>query len=126
MLLFEQGVALLEFVELTQFPDQPGVQYDLALLATQPSLARFLAPAREHERVNVQSLCDVLDLYPTQLAQLHRAELELQRVAADSTWLCGSSHLTPPSSVRLRCLLFRGKSSVGFSAGLGTVHSPSG
>jgi hypothetical protein len=54
---------LLEFVELMQLSDQPGVEHDLAVLAARAPLASFLTPAREHERVDGY----ILDLNPRSL-----------------------------------------------------------
>src|SRR5512134_2157038 len=107
MLLFEQGVATLQFSQLHEFGHKPRAQHDLLGLRPQPPLAVLLAPAREHERMDIQGLRNVLHLNSRQPAELYRTDLELSAVLRYSLGLCRSSHRTPPSSVRWKCLLNR-------------------
>src|SRR4030067_1938314 len=100
MFLLERGVLALD----------PGQLRHVALLAglrrhrrpgLDPAFARLLAPARQHERMNVQRLGDVLNLDAGELAELHRLELEFSGVAMNLPWTrCPGHHnpLCPPQA----------------------------
>ena len=92
MLLLEQCVTLLELGELPKLHGELTIELDLGRLAAQDAVAHLLAPAREHERVDVQGLGDLLDLDPGKLAQANRAELELETVAMNPRELLGTGH----------------------------------
>ena len=67
----------------------------LHALRHDPSLARLLAPTRQHERMDVKRLRDVLHLNARQLAQPHRRRFESIAVLVrrPRTW---SWHLDTP------------------------------
>ena len=92
MLLLEQCVAALQFGELPQLHGEAAIELDLGRLAAQDAFAHLLAPAREHERMDVQGLGDLLDLDAGELAQANGAELELKTVAVNPRQLLGSGH----------------------------------
>jgi hypothetical protein len=92
VLLLEQCVALLEIGELPQLHGELAIELDLGRLAAQSAFAYLLAPAREHERVDVEGLGDLLDLDTGKLAQANGAELELQTVAVNPRKLLRAGH----------------------------------
>lgn len=73
--------ALVFDLELTQ-PLELGHRHRIGHVgpAHQYSVAHLLAPIRQHERVNAQGICDVLDLHPWRLAHCHGFEFELHSV----------------------------------------------
>src|SRR5262245_45805980 len=70
------------------------------------SLARFLAPATEHEGMDVQGFSDILDLHTFQLAEPNGLQFEFSRVPLNLLWR-RLRHKPSFSSVRPKCPLFR-------------------
>jgi hypothetical protein len=68
MLLLKEGVALLKIGELAKLDGELTIELDLGRSTAQGPLAHLLAPTREHEGVNVQSVGDLLDLNTGELA----------------------------------------------------------
>jgi len=85
-------VAGLKLSELLELYGEPAIELDLGCPAAQDTLAHLFAPAREHERVDVQSVSDLLNLDPGKFAQANGAELELEAVAVNPRQLLGSGH----------------------------------
>ena len=96
MLLFEERMrpqeGLKSFHLSRRWRLDPLCQRDAT---TEHSVPNLFPPARERERVNLESVSDRLNLDSFQLTQLHRLELELQAVALH---LLGARprHETPP------------------------------
>ena len=107
MLLLEQGVLRLEPRELSQRALLTRLR-SLNHPRLDPASAHLAAPLRQHERVDLERLGNVLHPHPIQLRQLHRLELELRAVAPQFARTLDRGHLTS-SSVRSECLLYRVK-----------------
>src|SRR6187455_3235190 len=57
----------------------------------QHAVSGFLPPPRQHERMNLEGVCDRLDLHALQLTEFHCLELELQAVPMNLLW-SGTGH----------------------------------
>lgn len=91
----------------------------LGRLHLERSVPRLLAPAREHERVDVERIRHVVDLHVGRAAQPYRGELELDGVALDLPGAYRFRHRDLVVCVRPNCLLHRVKSRVGWGGWLG-------
>lgn len=110
-------VLALQASQLPDFPLRAGVgRYRHTHL--DQTLAHLLAPFRQHERVNLQGVGDVLNQHAINLGELDRLELELGGVLPDPIILA----MQTSSSVRPECLLYRGNICVRWNRLLG-AHS---
>jgi hypothetical protein len=91
VLLPKQRVLALEGGQLLDLASLAGLELD-ATRSAQPTVPDFLAPAREHEGMDVERLGDVLDLNAGKIAETHGLTFELDAVAVGLPWALDPSH----------------------------------
>jgi hypothetical protein len=82
VLLPQQRVLALEGGQLLDLVPLAGFEPNAAHSA-EPAVADLLAPAREHEGMNVERLGDILDLDAGKVAKAHSLALEIVAIAMD-------------------------------------------
>jgi hypothetical protein len=96
VLFLQQRVLALKRLELLELPRRSRGDVYPSRTAPEDAVAHFLAPARQHERMDVEGIGDGLHLDPRHVAQLHGRQFEFNAVAMNllGPWL---AHATPPS-----------------------------
>src|SRR6266702_7060486 len=103
MLHFEAGMVPLQLPQSFQIRYHATVQLTWVVVFDK-SVPIFRAPTTEQNRMNYQSLCDFLHLYPRQVTQAYRGRFKLLAVAAYFPRAYHFSHSTPPL-VRDVCII---------------------